>query len=398
MSEKKKKKQAAEYIKNRFAEIAERAGIHRSELPEVAEEETMNDRSIINRWNEEILPMDKEAIAQARAHWDGIAKPLNGLGKLEDVITRIAGLTGSEMVSINKRAVVVLCADNGIVAEGVTQTDASVTATMAGQVANLKSSVCLMASTARADVFAVDMGMLHRVNGVRDMHVADGTANMTQGPAMTEAQAVQAIRSGVQLVRELKEAGYRILATGEMGIGNTSTSSALAAVLSGLPVDIVTGRGAGLSNEGLLRKRSAIKRAIEKNQPDPKDALDVLAKLGGFDLAGMVGLYIGAALYRIPILIDGFPSSIAALAAARIAPNCVQAMIASHCSKEPAAQAILKELGLDAVIYADMKLGEGTGAVCMLPLLDAALAVYHSATSFADTGIAQYVPLGGKPI
>ena len=389
---------AAEYIKNRFAEISERAGIRRSELSEMPAEETVKDRSILARWNEEILPMDQEAMIRARAHWDGIAKPLRGLGKLEDVIVRIAGLTGSENVSINKRAVAVLCADNGIVAEGVTQTDASVTAVMAGRVANMQSSVCLMASTTHADVFAVDMGMLHRVEGVRDMHVADGTANMTQGPAMTEAQAVQAIHNGVTLARELSAAGYRILVTGEMGIGNTSTASALASVLLGMPVDVATGRGAGLSDEGLERKRAALRRAIKVNQPDPSDALQVLAKLGGFDLAGMAGLYIGAALCRMPIVIDGFPSSAAALAAARIAPNCVPAMIASHCSAEPAAQAILKELGLDALIFADMKLGEGTGAVCLLPMLDAALAVYHSAVSFEDTGIAQYVPLGGKPV
>ena len=389
---------AAAYIRDRFSEIAERAGIHRSILFPATCEEEKNDRSLLARWNAEILPPDEEAIARARAHWDGIAKPLHGLGKLEDIIVRIAGLTGSEKVSLNKRAVAVLCADNGIVAEGVTQTDASVTATMAGRVANLQSSVCLMAKTAHADVFAVDMGMLHRVDGVRDLHVADGTANMALGPAMTEDQAIQAIRNGVTLARELSAAGYRILVTGEMGIGNTSTASALSAVLLDMPVDVVTGRGAGLSDEGLARKRNALKRAIEVNQPDPSDALDVLAKLGGFDLAGMVGLYIGAALCRMPIVIDGFPSSAAALVAARIAPNCVSAMIASHCSAEPAAQVILMELGLDALIFADMKLGEGTGAVCLLPMLDAALAVYTSATSFAATGIEQYVPLGGKGV
>ena len=389
---------AAEYIRTRFAEISERAGLHRSFLTPVTETEKETGRALLSRWNSEIRPLDEEAMARAQAHWDGIAKPLRGLGKLEDIIVRIAGLTGSEKVSASKRAVAVLCADNGIVAEGVTQTDASVTAEMAGRMAGLRSSVCLMAKTARADVFAVDMGMLKRVEGVRDMHVADGTANMAQGPAMTEEQAVQAIRNGVTLARELVQAGYRVIVTGEMGIGNTSTSSALAAVLLGLPVDVVTGRGAGLSDEGLLRKRSAIQRAIDVNQPDPLDALQVLAALGGFDIAGMVGLYIGAALCRVPILIDGFPSSVAALTAARIVPACVQAMFATHCSKEPAAEAILKELGLDALIYADMKLGEGTGAVCLLPMLDAALAVYDSAVSFRETGISQYVPLGGNDL
>ena len=348
-------------------------------------------------WNKSIAPQNKAAIARAKARWDGVAKPLDGLGKLETAVIRIAGLTGSEDVSIDRRTVLVLCADNGIVQEGVTQTDASVTATMAQRISEHRSSVCLMAKTARADVIPVDFGMLSRVPGVRDLSVASGTANMANGPAMTEAQAMQAIENGVLLAKERKAAGDRILVTGEMGIGNTSTSSAIAAVLLNLPVETVTGRGAGLSDAGLLRKRAAIKRAIEVNKPDPLDAFDVLCKLGGFDIAGLVGLYIGAAICRIPILIDGLISSVAALVAARLVPNCVTAMLASHCSKEPVAGKILDELGLSAILYADMKLGEGTGAVCMLPLLDMALAVYNGSVSFSETGIAQYTPQGGAP-
>ncbi len=350
---------------------------------------------IFAQWNANIAPQDTAAAARAKAHWDGIAKPLNGLGKLETAIIRIAGLTGDERVSIEKRAVAVLCADNGIVEEGVTQTDASVTAVMAGRIRDHRSSVCLMAKTAKADVFSVDLGMNTRVDGVLDLHVADGTQNMAKGPAMTEAQAITAIENGVKLSNLLAEKGYRILVTGEMGIGNTSTSSAIATVLLDLPVETVTGRGAGLSDEGLLRKCAAIRKAIEINRPDSADAFDVLRKVGGFDLAGMVGLYIGAALHRIPVIVDGLPSSVAALVAARLVPNCRTAMLASHCSAEPVAQAILSELGLSAILFADMKLGEGTGAVCLLPLLDAALAVYDGSVSFAETGIAQYVPQKG---
>ncbi len=347
-------------------------------------------------WNAAIAPQDTAATARAKAHWDGIAKPLDGLGKLETAVIRIAGITGRENVSLDRRTVLVLCADNGIVEEGVTQTDASVTATMARRIREHRSSVCLMAKTARADVIPVDLGMLSRVPGVYDLHVASGTANMTKGPAMTEQQALQAIEAGVRLAKERKAAGDSILVTGEMGIGNTSTSSAIAAVLLNLPVETVTGRGAGLSDAGLLRKRDAIRRAIEVNRPDPSDAFDVLMKLGGFDLAGLAGLYIGAAAVRLPILIDGLISSVAALVAARLAPNCVTAMLASHCSKEPVAQAILSELGLEPILFADMKLGEGTGAVCMLPLLDMALSVYHGSVSFSETGIEQYVPQGGN--
>ena len=345
--------------------------------------------------NAAIAPQDTAAMARAKARWDGVAKPLDGLGKLETAVVRIAGATGSENVRIDRRTVLVLCADNGIVREGVTQTDASVTATMARRISERRSSVCLMAKCARADVIPVDLGMLTRVEGVRDLHVGNGTANMAEGPAMTEAQALSAIEAGILLAKERADAGDSILVTGEMGIGNTSTSAAIASVLLDLPVEAVTGRGAGLSDAGLLRKRDAIRRAIEVNRPDPKDAFDVLYKLGGFDLAGLVGLYIGAATQRIPILIDGLPSSVAALAAARLVPNCVTAMLASHCSREPVARAILDALGLEPVLYADMKLGEGTGAVCMLPLLDMALSVYHGSVSFAETGIAQYVPQGG---
>lgn len=389
---------AAEYIRTRFAEIAANAGIApTAPQPErfLASEEGRDPYEVLSAWNLAIAPADEDAARQSKAHWDGIAKPLDGLGKLETAVTRIAALTGKENVNIEKRAIAVLCADNGVVEEGVTQTDASVTATMAGKVAEHRSSVCLMAKSVKADVFSIDMGILHRVDGVIDLHVGDGTANMTKGPAMTAEQALKALENGVALAMSLAEAGYRILVTGEMGIGNTTTSSAVASVLLDLPVETVTGRGAGLSDEGLERKRTAIRKAIDVNKPDPSDAFDVLQKLGGFDLAGLAGLYIGAALCRVPILIDGLPSSVAALLAARLVPNCRIAMLPSHCSAEPVAKAILKELELKALIFADMKLGEGTGAVCMLPLLDAALAVYHGSAHFADTGIEQYKPLGG---
>ena len=348
--------------------------------------------------NREIAQPDSAAAAAARAHWDGIAKPLNGLGHFEDMVVKIAALTGKPQVRLDKRAVVVLCADNGVVAEGVTQTDASVTATMAGQIRDHKSSVCLMAASARADVFAVDMGMLKRVDGVDGCHIADGTGNIAVGSAMTREEACRAIAHGMELVKGYAEQGYQLLATGEMGIGNTTTSSAVAAVLLNLPVETVTGRGAGLSDAGLQRKCAAITRAIEVNQPDGADALDVLAKLGGFDIAGMVGVFLGGALYRVPVLIDGLISSISALIAARLCPNSRCAMLASHTSAEPAAAAILAELGLTAVLHAGMKLGEGTGAVCMMPLLDMALSVYHNSAAFTDTGIEQYQPQGGETV
>ncbi|MBR4157975.1 MAG: nicotinate-nucleotide--dimethylbenzimidazole phosphoribosyltransferase [Oscillospiraceae bacterium] len=342
--------------------------------------------------NKQIPAPSEEARAASKAHWDGIAKPLNGLGDFEEIVTRIAALTGSEDVCIDKRIVLVLCADNGVVAEGVTQTDASVTATMAGEIARHRSSVCRMAAAAHADVVPIDIGINRRVSDVRDCHIADGTGNIAVGPAMTKEQAYLAILTGIDLVRECRAMGYQLIATGEMGIGNTTTSSAVASVLLGLPVETVTGRGAGLSDEGLQRKISAIRRAIEVNRPECGDALDVLAKLGGFDIAGMTGIFLGGALCGVPVVIDGLISSVAALIAARLCPASKAAMIASHCSAEPAAQQILQELGLKAVLNAGLKLGEGTGAVCMMPLLDLVLSVYHNSASFTDTGVEQYVP------
>lgn len=352
----------------------------------------MLDFSVIN--NNIPLP-DAGAEAKSKAHWDSIAKPLKGLGHLETMVTKIAALTGKADVELSRRAVLVLCADNGVVAEGVTQTDASVTAVMAAQIRDRRSSVCLMSAAAGADVFAVDMGMLRRVEGVEGCHIADGTGNIAKAPAMTREQACRAIEYGIELVKNCAERGYRLLATGEMGIGNTTTSSAVASVLLDMPVEAVTGRGAGLSDEGLRRKCEAISRAIAVNGPDPDDALDVLAKLGGFDIAGMVGIFLGGAIYRVPILIDGLISSVSALIAARLCPRSRCAMLASHTSAEPAAEKILSELGLDAILRAGMKLGEGTGAVCMMPLLDMALAVYRGSAAFSDTGIEQYRELGG---
>ena len=209
---------------------------------------------------------------------------------------------------------------------------------------------------------------------------------------MSREQAVKAIMNGISLVKTYKEKGYDIIATGEMGIGNTTTSSAVAAVLTGLPVSVTTGRGAGLSNEGLERKIRVIEQAIAVNAPDKDDPLDILAKLGGFDIATMTGIYLGGALYRVPVVIDGLISSAAALIAGRLCPGSVIAMIPSHTSAEPAAEYIMKELGLKPPVNAGLKLGEGTGAMCMIALLDMALAVYNDSVSFANAGVEQYTP------
>ena len=335
---------------------------------------------------------DAEAMKKAQARWDSIAKPLGSLGLLESAVVKIAGLTGSADVRIDRRGVIVMCADNGVVCEGVTQTGQEITALVAGNIARGDASVCRMASIAGADVFPIDIGMANRAEDVIDLHIADGTANIAAGPAMSRDEAAQAVSAGIEIVRDLKTGGYSLLATGEMGIGNTTTSSALASVFLGASPEDMVGRGAGLSDEGLERKVSAVKRAISINRPDPEDALDTLAKVGGFDIAGLAGVFIGGALFRVPVLIDGFISAVAALTAVRMCPESICAILASHVSAEPATQAVLKELGLEPLICAGMRLGEGTGAVCAIPLLDMALAVYGEMATFDGIGMEAYTP------
>ena len=340
-----------------------------------------------------ITPPDEAARAAAHAHWAGLAKPLGGLGALETLLEDAAALTGNAALDVSRRAVLVLCSDNGVVAQGVSQTDQSVTRAVAENLAARRTSVCQMARTAHCDVVPVDMGMAgDPVPGVADCRIAAGTADFTQGPAMTRAQAVEAVGRGIRLVQEQKAAGVQLLATGEMGIGNTTTSSAVAAVLLGQPVERMTGRGAGLSDEGLARKVDAICRGILRNEPDPTDPLDVLAKLGGFDLAGLCGVFLGGALEGVPVVMDGFISGVAALCAVRLCPAAAKAVFASHCSSEPAAHLVLDALGKAPLLTAGLHLGEGTGAVASLPLWDMALAVYGHCYSFAEGGITPYTP------
>ena len=343
-----------------------------------------------------ITPPDEAARAAAHAHWASLAKPLGGLGALETLLEDAAALTGSADLDFSRRVVAVLCADNGVVAQGVSQTGQEVTRAVAENLAMRRTSVCQMARTAHCDVLPVDMGIAGEpVPGVRNCRIASGTADFTVGPAMSRAQAVQAIGAGIALARELANNGYRLIATGEMGIGNTTTSSAVAAVLLGQPVECMTGRGAGLSDEGLARKIHAIQRGIAVNQPDPDDALDVLAKLGGFDIAGLCGVFLGGALEGVPVLMDGFISGVAALCAVRLCPAAAKAVFASHCSSEPAARLVLEALGKAPLITAGLHLGEGTGAVAAIPLWDMALAVYRNCYSFADGGLTPYTPQGG---
>mgnify|MGYP002528094590 CR=1 FL=1 len=340
-----------------------------------------------------IRPLDEKAMEGAKKRWDSIAKPLHSLGELENMLTQIAGITGTPDVRVEKKAVVAMCADNGVVEEGVTQTGQEVTTIVAENFLAGTTTCCVMCRQCGAELFPVDVGMVTDTKVRTDHKVAYGTKNMTKEPAMTREQAIQGIEAGIAMAEELKGKGYQVLATGEMGIGNTTTSSAVASVLLKQPVEEMTGRGAGLTSEGLVRKINAIKKAIALNEPDPEDAIDVLAKVGGLDIAGMAGVFLGGAVYGIPVVMDGFISCVSALIAMRICPAARDYILASHVSKEPAAHLILENMGKEAIIHADMCLGEGTGAVALFPILDLAAAVYHSMSTFDDIHVEQYEEL-----
>lgn len=333
---------------------------------------------------------------KARRRWDNVAKPLHSLGLLEDLIVRIAGVQETENVNIDRRCAVVFCGDHGVVRQGVSQTDSSVTALVAEAIAEGTGNINLMAAAADTDVLAVDMGMLTPVPGVRDRHVGRGTADMTEGPAMTRAQAEQAIRAGMEQMKELRDRGYRIAVIGEMGIGNTTAASAVSAVLLGREPEEVTGRGAGLSDAGLERKINAIRKAIRFNRPDADDPVDVLAKVGGFELAGMAGAFLGGLAYHIPTIPDGMIPAASALIASRINPGVTQSILPGTVSKEPADRLILEALGMEPVIHAQTALGEGTGGILLLPLLDMALRVYNGPHTFSSLGMDAYTPQEGK--
>lgn len=337
-----------------------------------------------------ITPANEKAYDACIYHFDHIAKPVGSLGKLETLLAKVAGASGTPKIDLSKKCVLVFCADNGVLAQGVAQSTHDVTTAIANSLVRHTTSVNTMAAACGADVFPVDMGMIDQVDGLIPHSIARGTNDISEGPAMTLEQAKQAILTGIHLVKERKEEGYRIIATGEAGIGNTTTSSAILSVLLDVPVEKVTGRGSGLTDDGLLRKQNAIKKTLEVNKPDASDALDVLAKVGGFDIAGMTGAFLGGAIYGIPVIMDGFISGVAALLAVKLCPYVKDYILPSHISAEPAGQMLMEALGLDPIIHANMRLGEGTGAVALMPLLDMAAAVYWNAASFDDINVEAY--------
>lgn len=336
--------------------------------------------------------------SRAKEKFDSLAKPVDGLGRFEDIICRIAAIRGSVMPDISNKCLVIMCSDNGVVDEGISQTDRSVTAEVAALMGKNKSSVGAMTSSYPVKIIPVDIGIdcNERIEGVLDRKIARGTGNISKEPAMTSRQCLDAIQTGIDMAVSCACQGFDIIATGEMGIGNTTSSTALFCALTGTDVKSVTGRGAGLSDEGLKRKTQVIESALKfhgldscPGKPDREYAFAALAKVGGLDLAGLAGVFIGGAQNHVPVVIDGAVSAVAALAAYYIAPGCEKYMIASHKGRE-AATAALSVMGLFPVIDADMALGEGTGAVLLFTMLDMIMSVYRDGTRFEETDIDRY--------
>lgn len=339
-----------------------------------------------------IFPVDRNAQQRAQERWDSIAKPIGSFGKLEDAVCRIAAVQKTENIDISRRCAVIMCGDHGVTAEGVTQCGSGVTASCAADIAAGRANVNAVAAPFNTDVIAVDVGIASDVEcpGLICRKVAYGTSNMTMGPAMTCAETEAAVKAGMDIAGQLKNEGYSLVVAGEMGIGNTTSASAVASVLLGLPAEQVTGRGAGLTSDGLQRKIRAVKKAVAVNKPDRERPLELLGMVGGLEIAAMTGLFLGAAYYGITAVVDGVISAAAAAVAYLIQPLSAQYMLASHCSGEPAGEGLLKLIGLSPVIDAGLRLGEGTGGVLLIPLLDGAVSLYNNARLFSDTNIERY--------
>ena len=355
----------------------------------------MERKKTIDEVIREICPPDERARMQAAARWNTVAKPLRGLGAFEDMITRIAALKGQTDFSLDQKTLIVFCADNGVAAQGISQCGSEVTGKVAVSLAEGRSTANIMARRTGCRVIPADLGILDFPGypGVRNLRVRNGTGDISREAAMTREECLTAMAQGANLTEELIREGTDLLAVGEMGIGNTTTATALSAGLLDLNPDKVTGRGAGLSTAGLERKKHVIRRALERIDRDEKDPVSLMAELGGLDIAAMCGAFLAAAANRTPVIIDGAVSSIAAYCALRLCPDAGAAMLASHVSSEPLGVLLLEKLGLEAPMEAGMHLGEGSGALMLMPLLEIALEVYRNGQSFERLGIEAYRPL-----
>lgn len=339
---------------------------------------------------DQIPSLDNAAMWLAGARQDTLTKPRGSLGKLEELSIQLAGMRADPFPSMERKAVIVMAADHGVAAEGVSAYPAEVTRQMVLNFLRGGAAINVLARLAGARVTVVDIGVaadLEPTPGLTQRKVMCGTRNMAKGPAMSREEAEEAIQVGIDVLNEEAVRGLDIVATGDMGIGNTTTSSAIAAVLSGLPVTQVVGRGTGIDDQSLERKIRVIEGALELNQPNASDPLDVLHKVGGLEIAGLAGVMVAAASQRIPVVVDGFISTAAAMIAVGLAPRVRDYLIAAHQSVEVGHQAMLKHLKLAPLLDLHLRLGEGTGAALALHLVEAAARILHEMATFDEAGV-----------
>lgn len=337
------------------------------------------------------IPAPNEIIArQARQRQNQLTKPTGSLGRLEDLSIQIASIQGKIKPDVSRKAVVVMAGDHGVTHEGVSAYPADVTPQMVHNFLTGGAAINVLARQAGARVSVVDMGVAADFPsgcGVIDRKIAYGTMNMASGPAMTRQQAEKSLKFGMEIAWAEIDRGLDLIATGDMGIGNTTPSSAIAAVFTGEPVSRVTGRGTGLDDRGWETKVAIIEKAIQLNQPDKNDPIDVLAKVGGFEIGGLTGLVIGAASRGIPVVVDGFISTAAALLAFELAPAIQPYLIAAHRSVEAGQRAMLDKLGIEPLMDFNMRLGEGTGAVLAFHIIEAAVRILNEMSTFESAGV-----------
>ena len=339
-----------------------------------------------------IRSLDSDLMQKAQAKLDNLTKPRGSLGRLEELAKQIVGITGDINSKLNKKTIIVMASDHGVVNEGVSAYPKDVTAQMVYNFLSGDAGINVLAKHIGAEVKVVDVGVASDL-GEHPFLVSEkvdfGTKNMAKGPAMTKKQALKSIQAGIEVVEDVIRDGCDIIGTGDMGIGNTTASSAIASVTCQADVNLVTGHGTGIDESGLEHKINVIKGAIALNKPDSSNAIDVLAKIGGFEIGGIAGVILGASANRIPVVIDGFISGAGALVAASIAPKSKDFMIASHCSVEKGHRIVLEKLGLNPLFDFNMRLGEGTGAALGMNIAEASVKILNEMATFEEAGVSE---------
>lgn len=346
----------------------------------------------LNKTLEEIMPLDEKAMEKAAERQNMLTKPKGSLGILEDLSIKLAGIQAKPLPSIDKKVVIVMAADHGVAEEGVSAFPAEVTPQMVYNFLNGGAGINVISRFTETEVIVIDMGVATDLKvhpKLINKKIAKGTANIAKGSAMSYQEAIQCLELGIEMAEKTVEKGAQAIGLGDMGIANTTSSSAILASFCDYPIDMIVGRGTGITDEQHERKKKVILQALKLNQPDSFDPIDVLAKVGGFEIGGLAGCILGAAANQVPVVIDGFISGAAALLASRISPLSVNYTVASHMSAEPGHQLILKDLDLRPLLQFDMRLGEGTGAVLGMHILELSGKILCEMSTFSEAGVSE---------